>query len=659
MRAWQTSQAWQCCEKKQNKRAPEKASATEQEVIYAVFFHGAYGLVAEGSKALDLRSSPIMGRGFESRSNHFCAFLFYSMGVDSTEKNAYSDISDILRDAESTFPVARTQDSEMHLPLQKGRRYEEECINNSLLMDAKEYDAWPELESANLNTDMRQSLDVQVRTSSHISVGVEMTELSTPKKRRKPGRPKKNTWPSKDYTNTLYRRPTREMHEKLKKYITAQLIDPDESLDLETGLFSRSPQECEEIQLTLADVNEENRNLVAATKEPPREQLDYPYFPCFQNALGEKLLVPCKPKESPNPLDAARNLGFESMAWNNRFRITPARTRDVNHVLFIFKKVKRELFPLTRTDEEDHSLFSTFKWTWMANLDKIHAIRMRDVKVLKRLEVLMIRETKKTWLSNRPSVLKRISEKDEAPGVYMKVLVVATGVTKIQITDGLYAMNVALDAGLQTVANIMRVGTVLQVIGSRALQPKPVPIGQAYRSKTPIIELRYNGTKPCLPGLIGYQPHAAYLRSLSSIRPQGGVIGCLFLRLDRIVYTKYLMNLNGSKNIVDEARLYESFDKIEQNIRSMQIDDEDEKRIMGTVKVSKFEKYEVRSIYSRESVSAHLTIWNPPTDMVLCGRTFLFFFLNTSPRPPSNPNIITLTTNAYTIIKPVTNSHIL
>ncbi|OAG31618.1 hypothetical protein NEDG_00093 [Nematocida displodere] len=442
--------------------------------------------------------------------------------------------------------------------------------------------------------------------------------------------------------------PPRKKVKCIRTFSSPLLVDPDESLDIETGLLNRDRSKESPAKKPLADVIDENQNLIKRDKPEKDEQKNFPYFPGFRTATGKNISF-----SEDSLIKARRSLDFLSPTSN--LSPTPKssdpKQHEIDQLLSVFRSVKREIFPITRNKEDIHTVFSTFKYAWLSCLTQIMNIRIEDLSTAgSEIEKLVVASAKERWRRNPHSPLKKIAEKDEAPGIYLKLLVVEEGTTTLGVSDGVYALTVSLDEGLRSVAKKIKVGTIIQVLGASSLLPRPLSIEEAYSSRTPVLELRYNGVKPCLSGPLGYQPVCAFIRSLCSVRMQGGIVGCLSLKLTKVIHSKYLMNLNGSKNIIEEDQLEGAVERIEATIKKMCLDREEELEILSTVRVKKFVQYEVYSAYTQKSVLAHLTIWNPPTGLSLLNKTFLFFFLNTSPYP-STTGILTLTTTAFTIIK--------
>lgn len=469
------------------------------------------------------------------------------------------------------------------------------------------------------------------------------SDLSSPAKPRRP--------------SSSFGTPQKRLVPDLRKFRSPQLVDPDESLDLEAGRLKR-------------------RRFVSPTRaaspaSTPERRPAILSFDGFKTASGKEVAV-----SESSFAKARRSLDFlentvpttatpitDTPALSPR-RILPPQpqaemaastTSDpaIAQALSRYHKMKQMIFPITRTEGEEHCIFSLFKWTWISLLPQIEALRA-DGGPASAQEVtdLVIDTAKERWKANYPSVLKRIAEKDEAPGVYMKLLVVKEGRESLWVTDGQYSARVSLDPLLQAIASQLTVGRVLQVIGARPLLPSPMPIDEAYSTHSAVAELRYNGTKPGLTGPLGYQRERAFVRPLAAIKLGGGLVGCIQVTFTELVKSRYLISLNGSKSIIEEEQLAATIEKVSKSIKEMNLDRESERKVYETVQVKKFDLYEVASNYHHEQAAARLTIWNPPTDCQLLHKTVLLFFLEVSPYESTSGGL-SLTTTSRTIIKPV------
>ncbi|KAI5181003.1 hypothetical protein NEOKW01_1244 [Nematocida sp. AWRm80] len=426
-----------------------------------------------------------------------------------------------------------------------------------------------------------------------------------------------------------------------------QLIEPDESLDLETGTLYRRGKEQHPIKQGLLETQEENKNIFQSTKISRSNNQEFPYFPGFKTASGTALKL-----TEESLTSARRSLDFlqENAAYKQKPKIILPRHADTELAYQVYQKVQKAIFPLTRTLSERHTIFYVFKWAWLSVLPDIQEIRKRGSDIqAKQIETLVLRTAIQRWKTDPLSVLKRIAEKDEAPSKYMKVMVVSEGKETIRVTDGIYDLCVGLDNHLKEISHKLTVGTILQVVGSIYLEHSPLEISQADCSNKPIIQLQYNGTKPCYSGPLGYQSKCAYMRSISAIKPQGGIIACLHLKLTSVIKSKYVLNLNGSKSILDETQFPDALYRVHKHIKSMNLSSEEESQMKSKISKKKFTQYEIECMNTSQPTKATLTIWNPPEELKL-RHTFLFFFLDSS-KYPSSTNTLALTTTQYTLIK--------
>jgi len=445
--------------------------------------------------------------------------------------------------------------------------------------------------------------------------------------------------------------PPRTGFQNMKQFRSPQLVEPDESLDLETGTFSR------------------RKKSLLKNETPPRKENSFFVKPAgrMEDQQKNSLLAHAAPYDVSFKTGGGRVISYSNTSLENARRsldfLEPAsslpkkpkiqqpRENEILFVLSLYKKIKKEIFPITRTRSDAYLLFQTFKWAWMSLLPEISEIKKegRD-SMNEQIEGMVLARSKDNWKNNFPSVLRKISEKDEGPGVYMKLMVVGEGKDTIAVTDGVCEAFVRLDELLQEVSGRIGVGTVLEVIGAHGLSESEVAIEDAYSRRSPVLELKYNGTKPCLSGPLGYQKYSSFIRPLSSVRTQGGIVGCLSLVLKNIVKIKYLLDLNGSKNIINEEELEGTMEKIEKTIKGMNLDKDSEQEVYRTIRVKRFIMYDVVSNYTKKEVGARLTIWNPPENFPLLNKPYLFFFLKASPYS-SLSGTLSLTTKEYSVIR--------
>ncbi|KAI5189806.1 hypothetical protein NECID01_0712 [Nematocida sp. AWRm77] len=507
--------------------------------------------------------------------------------------------------------------------------------------------------------------------------------------------------------------PPRKARPVLKTYSSPQLIDPDESVDLETCTLRRrrklpafsSGEHASERDLSEELISSQLKAFptphlenghgedagreedgparpsgnMKSTQSSQSSQAQFPYFSGFKTASGKE--VSCSESSFARARKSLDFLDTQQEDSPSTPRSTPksqsnlkkktnpfAGRPEVEHMVHVYTLVKQKLFPITRTQEEEHCIFSLFKWTWIALLPQIQEMRARrdkdpsphgdglglDVDVDGRLkagiEELVVQAAERRWKENHPSVLKRIVEKDEVPGVYMKLLVLREESPSIWVSDGHYSVRASLDPFLQKDAHRLSPGTLVQVVGAELLLPSATPIDRVYSKDLPALLLKYNGTKPARTGPLGYQKECAFVRALSSVRPQGGLVGCAVLTLTKLIKSQYLVNLNGSKSIIEEDRIEDTMGRISKSIKDMNLDRSSERKMLGSVRAIKFDQYEVSTEYTLEKTSVNLTVWNPPADLSLLKKTFFFFFLKSSPYQTSSSTLF-LTTTSFTIIK--------
>lgn len=313
--------------------------------------------------------------------------------------------------------------------------------------------------------------------------------------------------------------------------------------------------------------------------------------------------------------------------------------------------------------EEEHCILSIFKWSWISQYMRINEILGKPGTPLgpgeskhERVREIVIDQAMRRWNLQPLSVLKRIAERDESPGVYMKLMILESREGALKVTDGLYAVNVSLDKELRRIAQgKFFTGKVIQVVGSKALLPAPTGIDEVESGGLCLLELNYNGVKPAAGGVLGYQREHLFLRSLASIRKGGGIVGCVDVEIVHVHGTKYLMDLNGSRNTIEEERFNDSMERVEKSIKQMRLSREEEIAMMKKVRVKKFTKMEIRDAADRRRAEhpCILTLWNPPENILRRGRSLRIFYLTTYESPYDHQNSLTLSSLPQTIIRPL------
>ncbi|KAI5188802.1 hypothetical protein NEMIN01_0170 [Nematocida minor] len=456
---------------------------------------------------------------------------------------------------------------------------------------------------------------------------------------------------NKEFTDNIlfkemkFSSPPRRGGKYRKAFGAPQLMDPDDSLDIETGTFQRKRKFTEK---AIKETESENMYLFKEELGAHTANSSFTKLPGFKTAEGSSVYV-------NEECTAKARRSFDFLQSSTISQISPPkpkviypREKEIQDALQMYRKVKQEIFPLTRSDEEEYDMFSLFKWAWISLLPQIQEIQKRGGELQNsEIERLVLLESKKRWKLNPKSVLQRIAEHDESPAVYMKVLVVEGGTDVITITDGIYSLRAKLDEGLQCISSKITVGKILQVACSVLLQGYPMSIWQANAERVPVIELKYNGVKPCLSGPLGYQNAMGYIRALSSIRLQGGFISCLMLKVDRHIDTAYIVNIKGSKTVIEEDRIESTVQRIEKSIESLGLSTEEKMKEFDSVKLHKYKRYEVSCDYSPGGSSAILSLWESALNdnNLGIGKRYLFFMLTTPAKKKESDRILLSTTS--------------
>ncbi|KAI5186322.1 hypothetical protein NEHOM01_1386 [Nematocida homosporus] len=534
------------------------------------------------------------------------------------------------------------------MPENKNKRVYEPKVAQ-LLLDECEGSGLPDLKPGDL---LRPAVKPPIPTTSFFDTSFKLEEKEFPfAVENESFYSEATNAPFQDYSIPTVRTESKIIYTDSSQFVTPprkkpramvfnspQLLDPDESIDLET--------------CTLRKHRGASRTKIPIVGLPPSSTIgptEFPYFPGFKTALGQAVVV-----QEDSLIKARRSLDFLQPAQVKQPpKVLLPRERMILSAQAAFHAMQKEIFPVTRTAADFHSLFCTFQWTWISLMPVIESIRRRDSDMAQReIEDLIIREAKRRWKQNHPSILQRIVERDTQPGVYMKLLVIKEGRNSIWVTDGLYSVRAALDPHLVAIARKIKVGRVLQVIGATLLLPGPTPIDEVAAQETIAIQLNYNGVKPCLSGVLGYQPCSAYLRSVSFFKPQSGTVGCVSLYFAKLVCSKCVINLNGSKTTIDESRREETLETVYASIKKRCLSKEEEQEVYRTISVTRFVQYEVTTDYNPSNIPIYLTIWQPPKDEDFLHKRFEVFVLNTSSYAP-NSKALFLTSTRYSVFIPI------
>ncbi|KAI5167034.1 hypothetical protein NEIRO03_1655 [Nematocida sp. AWRm78] len=433
-----------------------------------------------------------------------------------------------------------------------------------------------------------------------------------------------------------------------------ELLDPDDSLDIGTGTFQRKRPFSE------TGNTEKSKEMGSLFNEEniPTANTSFTKLTGFKTAHGSSLYI------SDECMDRSRrSFGFmESYtqsaapsAAKLKPKVISPRENYIIDALEIYKKVKKEIFPLTRSEEEEYSLFSLFQWSWISVLPQIKEIFRRGGDMqFKEVERIVIEKAKIRWKQNPKSVLQRIVEKDEHPSVYMKVLVIEGGTNTIMITDGIHSVKAQLDLPLQKISNKITEGKILQVACSKSLLSDATSIYDVNKNGQAVIELQYNGVKPCSSGPLGYQSHFGFIRSILSIHPSGGYISCLMLKIARKIDVRYILDLNGSKSNIEEDRLDSTLERIEKSIEKIYTTAEEKNDALSKVRLRKYTRYDVICDYTKNTTPAILSIWEPAySDNTLKTNQLYLFFMLSPPKKALSTGTILLTTTTISTFRPI------
>lgn len=216
--------------------------------------------------------------------------------------------------------------------------------------------------------------------------------------------------------------------------------------------------------------------------------------------------------------------------------------------------------------------------------------------------------------------LKRILEQDIPSWAPLNLCVttIRESGTVIEVTDGWYCIHAGLDDGLQAAVkrSALFPGQKIAVAGMQASIGDPLPALKAMQQARG--KVYANGVRRLRwDARLGYGGKSPFAVALSTIRPDGGPVPALLVRLIRKYRPVYLEEREGQKRTRRSEPSEEEYENELERKRLEAIEDgagpqELEDRGLGRRTVNKLVRFRVRG-YSRfrPPADALMTLWNP------------------------------------------------
>lgn len=259
--------------------------------------------------------------------------------------------------------------------------------------------------------------------------------------------------------------------------------------------------------------------------------------------------------------------------------------------------------------QEKPWIFQNFKWSWL-HLFLNNELNKNIEELSKNLIEIM--ELKKKY---ERSILRRIVEFDDVSFRFMVLGVIEYSESSILLFDGFYALNFKIDKNVYVFLKSKQcaIGTKLFVFGSKLLIKEATSI---FDIKGIPLELYYNSIKICSDSFIlGKAKKISFLNNISSLRPDGGIVSSLIVKIKEIVEQKYYVSVENYRNRVDD--LEKEIEKI------LEIANKTGYRMnIENITVKQY----VKVVIEDNTGECKLTWWNPPEIKV--GEKYKLVYLN-------------------------------
>ncbi|WUR03148.1 DNA-repair protein BRCA2 domain-containing protein [Vairimorpha necatrix] len=277
---------------------------------------------------------------------------------------------------------------------------------------------------------------------------------------------------------------------------------------------------------------------------------------------------------------------------------------EKNRFLYHFNKIKEDF---KKTDP--NLLIIQYRWAWLnLFINKQIELGYETTRLLK------ISLTNR--INSEYSIIRRIIEGDDVSYRYMIVLVLNIYKDILEVYDGNYSCKIKVDALIMKLLESKKftMGFKIKLFGCKLLINPNKSIFE-YDDSNPVMSASYNSFDFALPNrVLGYRKKISFIRNIRDIKKEGGIISCLKGQVKRIIESRYVVQVKGYRNSV------ENLETELENIKNL-IEKTREEVTNEDVKIRKY----VRFIFEDLTGECLVTSWTYTDEikkdrkMILCG----------------------------------------
>ncbi|TBU21048.1 putative oligonucleotide/oligosaccharide-binding domain-containing protein [Hamiltosporidium tvaerminnensis] len=286
-----------------------------------------------------------------------------------------------------------------------------------------------------------------------------------------------------------------------------------------------------------------------------------------------------------------------------------------------FKKIEEKY-----KNEEKEWIFQNFKWTWMSlfvskwKKESLNGTQIIENQIIDLEEnILFEMLDKKINLKKRKeySILRRICEGDDISYKYMILLIVGIHKNTVELYDGFYSVECIYDKEIEKriISQKIKIFDKIKIFGAELLEePKSF-----FERKGVLLRLNANGFVPTsLNKKLGYQKKVGFVLGMNKICKTGGTVGCVEIKVKKIVEEKALIRHKGYKKEVKIENIEEEVEKVYNMAKKEGVNIE-----INDINISKNIKIIAECLIS--GFEALITIWG--CEYLKIGDRYRFIFL--------------------------------
>lgn len=293
---------------------------------------------------------------------------------------------------------------------------------------------------------------------------------------------------------------------------------------------------------------------------------------------------------------------------------------EKNKYFYFFEKMKNE-FP--NVDTELLKIF--YRWAWI-NLFLQKNINYRSLIV-----------SVQNKLKTEYSILRRIIEGDDISYRYMILLVLSVKSNTLEVFDGFFCCKIQVDSIISKLIESKKLvmGFKIKLFGCKLLINHYTSILDL-KEDTVALYAYYNSFQFSLSHRkLGYRKKISFLAKIKDLKKEGGIVSCLKGHVKRIVESKYVVQVKGYRNSV------ENLEKELENIQSLIVKTK-EHITNEDVKIKKYIKF----ILADDSGECLITSWMYIDDLLKDKHIMLCYL-----KPVNSALGLHLTTTKQTFMK--------